>query len=173
MKNFILLLVLLCSVTIATAQTPTTETHVSKGNTNEGIGTLIPDFKFYDMENKPVTRLSLVPNAPTIFFYFDPDCDHCQLISTMITAHKELFKGMTLVLISWAEVDAIKAFPAKYLPGFPGTLIITKDSEYKIDKWFGYSETPSIYVYNKVYKRTASFKDEVEAEILVKFAKQQ
>ena len=91
----------------------------------------------------------------------------------MITTHKELFKGMTLVLVSWAEVDAIKAFPAKYFVGYPGTLLVTKDTEYKIDKWFGYSETPSIYVYNKTYKRTASFKDEVEAEILVKFAKQQ
>ena len=173
MKHVVLFFALFCAVIVAQAQTTQQPEHVSKGNTNEGIGTLIPDFRFYDMDNKPVTRLSLVPNVPTIFFYFDPDCDHCQLISTMITTHKELFKGMTLVLVSWAEVDAIKAFPAKYFVGYPGTLIVTKDTEYKIDKWFGYSETPSIYVYNKTYKRTASFKDEVEAEILVKFAKQQ
>lgn len=171
MKQFFLTFALLLTVSLSFAQT--TQPHVSKGNTNEGIGTLIPDFKFYDMDNKPVTRLSLVANQPTIFFYFDPDCDHCQLISTMINEQKALFKGITLVLVSWAEVDAIKAFPEKYIPGFPGTLIVTKDTEYKIDKWFGYSETPSIYVYNNKYTRTASFKDEVRPEILVKFAKQQ
>jgi peroxiredoxin len=170
---FLCMIALLLSATIATAQAPAPQGHTSKGNTNEGIGTLIPDFKFYDMDDKPVTRLSLVPNAPTIFFYFDPDCDHCQLISKMITEHKDLFKGITLVLVSWAEVDAIKAFPATHLVGYPGTLIVSKDKEYAIDKWFGYSETPSIYVYNNKYKRTASFKDEVGPEILVKFAKQQ
>jgi hypothetical protein len=169
MKQFFLSLILLFTTSIAFAQTE----HVSKGNTNEGIGTLIPDFKFYDMENQPVTRLSLVANAPTIFFYFDPDCDHCQLIATMITEQKELFKGITLVLVSWAEVDAIKGFPGKYLPGFPGKLIVTKDKDYLVDKWFGDSVAPSIYVYNNQYKRTASFKDEVRPEILVKFARQQ
>lgn len=170
MKQFFLSLLLMLTVSFAFAQTTP---HVSKGNTNEGIGTLIPDFKFYDMNDKPVTRMSLVPNVPTIFFYFDPDCDHCQFIATNIMAHKELFKGITLVIVSWAEVDAIKAFPGKYLAGYPGTLLVTKDKDYKIDQWFGYSETPSLYVYNKVYKRTASFKDEVEAEILVKFARQE
>ena len=168
MKNILLLLLLSICIGSATAQTPT-----SKGNTNEGIGTLIPDFKFYGMDKQPVTRLSLVQNSPTIFFYFDPDCDHCQLISTMITEQKALFKGITLVLVSWADMDAIRAFPAKYLPGYPGTLIVTQDTEYKIDKWFGYSETPSLYVYNNQYKRTASFKDETRPEILVKFAHQQ
>lgn len=171
MKQFLLAFALLLSTSFASAQT--TEQHVSKGNTNEGIGTLIPDFKFYDMDNKPVTRMSLVANQPTIFFYFDPDCDHCQLISTMINDQKALFKGITLVLISWAEVEAIKEFPGKYLPGFPGTLIVTKDKDYLVDKWFGDSVSPSIYVYNNKYLRTASFKDEVRPEILVKFAKQQ
>jgi peroxiredoxin len=172
MKHVILFFALLFSVSLAVAQAQP-EQHVSKGNTNEAIGSLIPDFTFYDMAGKPVTRLNLVPNKPTIFFYFDPDCDHCQYIATGIQTHKDLFKGITMVLVSWAEVEQIKAFPAKYLAGYPGTLLVTKDKDYKIDKWFGYSETPSIYVYNKQYKRTASFKDEVGPEILVKFAKQQ
>jgi peroxiredoxin len=169
MNQFFLAILLLLSFSPAFAQPE----HTSKGNTNEGIGTLIPDFKFYDMEGKPVTRLSLVANAPTIFFYFDPDCDHCQNIAKKITEQKDLFKGVTLVLVSWADAKAIRAFPGKHLPGFPGKLIVTKDNEYKIDKWFGYSATPSLYVYSDQYKRTASFKDEVAAEILVKFAKQQ
>jgi peroxiredoxin len=169
MKYFVLLFGLLFTATFGFAQTE----HVSKGNTNEGIGTLIPAFKFYDVEGKPVTPLTLPGGKPVIFFYFDPDCDHCQLISKMINEQQALFKGITLVLISWAEVDQIKAFPAKHLPDYKNTLFITKDSDYQIDKWFGYSETPSIYVYNAQWKRTASFKDETKPEILVKFAKQQ
>lgn len=169
MKQFLLSFAFLLCFGMLFAQ----DQHTSKGNTNEGIGTLMPNFKFYDMSNKPVTPASLPLGAPAIFFYFDPDCDHCQLIATWITQQKALFKGITLVLVSWAEVEDIKAFPGKYLAGFPGNLFITKDSDYQIDKWFGYSETPSLYVYNARWKRTASFKDETKPEILVKFAKQQ
>jgi hypothetical protein len=169
MKHIVLFFALLLTVSTAFAQ----ETHVSKGNTNEGIGTLMPAFKFYDVNNKPVTPASLPFGKPSIFFYFDPDCDHCQLISKWIVEQKALFKGITLVLVSWAEMDAIKAYPAQYLPGLTNPVFVTKDKDYMIDKWFGYSETPSIYVYNNKGKRTASFKDEVRPEILVKFAKQQ
>jgi peroxiredoxin len=169
MKHVFFILALLFSVTLASAQGE----HVSKGNTNEGIGTAIPDFKFYDALGKPVTKASLAVGKPVIFFYFDPDCDHCQLISKSIVEQKSLFRGITFVLVSWAEVDAIKAFAPKYLAGYTYPMWITKDKDYMIDKWFGYSETPSLYVYNAKWKRTASFKDEVRPEILVKFAKQQ
>jgi hypothetical protein len=172
MKQLLLSLVLMLAVGFSFAQSA--EQDKPKGqNTNEGIGTFVPDFKFYDMTDKPFTRLNLPYAHPTIFFYFDPDCDHCQLIATWINSQQELFKGITLVLVSWAEVDAIKEFPGKYLPAFTGDLFVTKDKEYQIDKWFGYSVTPSIYVYNNKGLRTASFKDETRPEILVKFAKQQ
>lgn len=176
MKNIVLFFAFLLLTTVAFAQSAaktTPEEHTGKGNTNEGIGLPIPDFKFYDALDKPVTKASLPVGKPVIFFYFDPDCDHCQLISKWIVEQKALFKGITFVLVSWAEVDAIKAFAPKYLAGYNNPMWITKDKEYMIDKWFGYSETPSIYVYNAKWKRTASFKDETRPEILVKFAKQQ
>lgn len=171
MKQLFLSLILMLTVGFLAAQT-TPEQHASKGNTNEGIGTLMPAFEFFDMSNKPIGPASLPFSTPVIFFYFDPDCDHCQQIATWLNEQAAQFKGITLVMVSWAEVEAIKAFPGKYLPDYPGSLFVTKDSKYSIDKWFGYSETPSIYVYNRHWKRTASFKDEVRPEILVKFAKQ-
>jgi hypothetical protein len=70
-------------------------------------------------------------------------------------------------------MEDLKAFPGKHLPGVTGDVYVTKDTQYKMDDWFGYSETPSIYVYNNKWVRTASFHEETKPEILVKFARQQ
>ena len=39
-----------------------------------------------------------------------------------------------------------------------------KDTAYKFDSWFGYSEVPAIYIYNKARKKTAAFTSVVSAE---------
>lgn len=167
MKNILLGLVLLFAFQFSIAQVKPSE------NTNVGIGKLIPNFKFTDISGKAVTPANLPLGKPVIVFYFDPDCDHCQLESKWVSEQKQLFKGITLLFVSWGEMDALKAFPEKHLPGVTGNLYITKDEEYRFDEYFGYSEVLSIYVYNSKWVRTASFKGETKPEILVKFAKQQ
>lgn len=167
-KVFLSILSLLLMVTWVSAQTA-----LPKGNTGVGVGKPLPEFSFTDVSGKKVTKASLPVNQPVIVFYFDPDCDHCQAQSALITQYKEYFKGITFLWVSWAELEAIKAFPGKHLPGVTGNHFFTKDTEFKFDTYFGYSETPSIYVYNRNWIRTASFREETKPEILVKFAWQQ
>jgi cytochrome oxidase Cu insertion factor (SCO1/SenC/PrrC family) len=153
--------------------TSVAQTTVPKGNTQVGIGKPLPDFSFTDVNGQKITKASLPAGMPVIVFYFDPDCDHCQQEAAWITQYKEYFKGITFVWVSWGEMDQIKAFPAKHLPGVTGTMFFTKDTDFKFDTYFGYSEIPSIYVYNKSWVRTASFREETKPEFLVKFAWQQ
>jgi hypothetical protein len=152
------------------AQGTTTVAADPSGNTKVGIGKPLPDFSFIDVNGKAVTKATLPAGQPVIVFYFDPDCDHCQLESKWISEKKEWFKGITLLYVSWAEIEAIKEFPGKHLPGMTGNVLFTKDKDYKFDTYFGYSEIPSIYVYNRSWVRTASFKAETKPEYLVKFA---
>ena len=167
MKKLLLLLVLAISAQFVVAQSTPGQ------NTNVGIGKLMTDFHFKDIKGEDFSPRNLPLGEPVIVLYFDPDCDHCQMQSKWITEQKELFKGISLVFVSWAEMDDLKAFPGKHLPGITGNVFITKDDQYKIDEYFGYSEVLSIYVYNSKWVRTASFKGETKPEILVKFAKQQ
>jgi hypothetical protein len=155
------------------ASTALAQTTVPKGNTNVGIGKPLPEFSFTDINGKKITKASLPAGMPVIVFYFDPDCDHCQQEAAWITQYKEYFKGITFVWVSWSEIEMIKEFPAKHLPGVGGPMFFTKDTEFKFDSYFGYSEIPSIYVYNKNWVRTGSFREETKPEILVKFAWQQ
>lgn len=146
--------------------------HAQSTNTNVGIGDPLPDFKFEKTDGTWITKGDLPADQPVIVFYFDPFCDHCQKEAGWITENQDLFKGITLLWASWGEMKDIVEFPKKYLPGVGGDLYITRDTEFAFDNYFGYSEIPSVYVYNKEWARTASFNAETKPEILVKFARQ-
>ncbi len=167
MKNLLVILALVFSFSILAAQPKPGE------NTNKDIGKLMTDFRFTDIKGEAFSPRNLPLGKPVIVLYFDPDCDHCQLESKWIVEQKELFKDISLLFVSWAEMEALQAFPEKHLQGITSNVFITKDDQYKIDDYFGYSEVLSIYVYNSKWIRTASFKGETKPEILVKFAKQQ
>lgn len=140
-------------------------------NTNEKIGEALTDFSFEIPTGKRLTKENLPADQPVIFFYFDPDCDHCNKQAAMLKEKPHLFEGVTLVWVSWAETHQLNIdFAKKYFMNMGTEVYVVKDVDYAIDTYFGYSEVPSIYVYNREWKRTASFKAETFPEILVKFA---
>lgn len=143
-------------------------------NTQEGIGAPLPEFAFQLPDKSWLTPAVLPENQPVIVFYFDPFCEHCNLEAGWVKENADLFKGITLIWVSWAEkVEDNVDFFKKYFMEMPTKVYVAQDVNYKIDDYFGYSEVPSIYVYNAARARTASFKAEVEPEILVKFANMQ
>ena len=116
--------------------------------------TQLPDFHFYDQGNKKFTKAQLKPNTPTIVFYFDPDCDHCQKQAGFIQKEITKFAAIQVVFVAFpASIEAITAFGRKYFPNQIGkNFHFLRDNDYLFDKFFGYSEAPSIYVFNKTGK---------------------
>lgn len=150
------------------------QAHKANVNTQEGIGTPLPEFAFELPDKSWLTPSVLPENQPIVVFYFDPFCEHCNLEAEWVQNNAQLFKGITLIWVSWAEkVEDNVAFYKKYFMEMPTKVYVARDTKYKIDDYFGYSEVPSIYVYNAARLRTASFKAETKPEILIKFAKTQ
>ncbi len=136
----------------------------------------LPDFKFQSVLSTPFTPENLAKKKPVIVVYFDPDCDHCQKQATWIAEKIESFNSINLIFVSWAEQTANLKFAETYFGKVkekvtPGMLNFTKDADYKIDSWFGYSEVPSIYIYGSDWKHKQSFKKETTVEDLLKWAK--
>lgn len=140
-------------------------------NTMEGVGTALPAFSFELPNGKQLTPEDLPKDQPVVVFYFDPDCDHCNEQARLISEKPHLFEGVTLIWVSWAENHDLNiAFGKKYFMELGTRLYMVRDTKYAIDTYFGYSEVPSIYVYNRKGLRTATFRTETFPEILVKFA---
>lgn len=132
----------------------------------------LPNFKFTDTDGKVVSPATLEQGKPVVVVYFDPDCDHCQQQAEWVRDGINLFKDIQLVWVSWGEADAVKKFEKTYFGGLEGALLhVTNDTEYSIDNWFGYSEVPSIYVYNSTWTRTKTLRKETPATEIVKWTR--
>ncbi|HQV87314.1 MAG TPA: redoxin domain-containing protein [Chitinophagaceae bacterium] len=123
----------------------------------------LPDFSFTSTKKENITPARLPANKPIIVCYFDPFCEKCITQATKIRDKAAKFSNSTMVYVSWAELEDIEAFRKKYFTGMQN-LFMCKDTEYKFDSWFGYSEVPAIYIYNKARKKTAAFTSVVSAE---------
>lgn len=134
----------------------------------------LPKFSFYDAGGKVFTQANIKPGTPVIVVYFDPDCDHCNKQAQLIKAEITKFAGVQMVWVAFpASMEAITAFGKKYFPTqFGNSFYFLRDNDYTFDRSFGYSEAPSIYVYNKARKLVKSYsKKEVAAAELAALVK--
>lgn len=115
----------------------------------------------------------IVKGNTIMVVYFDPDCDHCQQQAKWINEKIESFNNTTVMFVSWGELDAIAEFPATYLPKAVGkkNFFFAKDDAYSIDDWFGESNVPTIYTYNRNWQRTHTFTEETEVSKILEFLK--
>ena len=159
---------------MAIAHTSIAQAHEKKPNVNteKDIGAALPQFAF-ELPDLSTLTPDVLKEQPVIVFYFDPDCDHCNKQAKMVSENADQFKGITMIWVSWAlTIEGNVNFFKKYFMDMPDKVYVARDTQFAFDSWFGYSEVPSIYVYNKDFKRTASFEAETDCELLVKFAKQ-
>lgn len=127
----------------------------------------LPDFSFSAIGNKKITPASLPANKPVIVFFFDPYCDHCEKQAEWIKKDLKKLDGITLLWVSTEALEEINSFAKKYFPSSSNT-IFCGDGEFMFDQWFGYSEVPSIYVYDKNRNRVKAFDKETPVEELLK-----
>lgn len=130
----------------------------------------LPAFAFDDLSGKAFTNANLKASLSTIVFFYDPFCEHCAQQAEWIKESQAAFKNVQLVWVT-AETDvaAIQKFKETH---FGGTTLdkvyFLKDTKYKFDSYFGYTEAPGIYVYNKDGVLLKDYRKETVAYELLK-----
>ena len=131
----------------------------------------LPAFSFNDLDGRAFTKADLREDLPTIVFFFDPYCDHCQQQAKWIKEAGDQFKDIQMVWVTTeSETKASQEFSLEYFGGGKWEHVyFLIDSNFLFDGFFGYSEVPSIYIYNASGQRLKSFSKETPAEILLRF----
>jgi len=131
----------------------------------------MPDFSFQDLSGKAFTQENVKKNMATIVFFFDPYCDHCQQQAEWINDMSRDFKNIQLIWVSTETPESIGEFQKKHLNAKSLALNthFLVDTEFMFDSYFGYSEAPSMYLYDKSGKRVKSFTKETPAKILLRY----
>jgi peroxiredoxin len=144
---------------------------ITKINHKKGIAEnikTIPAFSYKSINGKVFSNSNLVENTPTIFLYFNSECEHCQSEAEQIRDNIQKFANAQLVFISFEESKKITAFATKYkLIGYDKITFLC-DSKVSFSTTFDVNSLPTVVIYDKNKKLIEKIKGEVKIENILK-----
>lgn len=110
----------------------------------------IPGFEFYKLNKTVFTNKDLPAGKMLFFFYFDPDCEHCQQAMKNLDRDYQNYKNASLYLISNADQQKIESFIDKYGPALKNkqNVTILQDTKNEFMNTFKPTRFPSMYLYS-------------------------
>jgi peroxiredoxin len=111
---------------------------------------MVPAFTFYKQDQTAFTNKNLVQDKPLFFFFFDTDCDHCQVAMTNLNQHYQEYKNAAIYLISLDDWGKINAFMDKYAANLKGKANVTvlQDTKNEFLDKFKPVKYPSMFLYS-------------------------
>lgn len=125
---------------------------------------IIPEFKFFRMDQTIFTDQDLVKGKKIFFVFFDPECDHCQRAMGIIGAKYNYFKNAAIYLVSIDSPDKINRFMNSYGQQLKGkkNILILQDKLNQFIVKFKPKKYPSMFLYS-AQKKLMDYEDEPEA----------
>lgn len=109
---------------------------------------------------------------PTVLFYFDPHCEHCQQEAEQLKKQPRAFENVQLFWLSTERLWVLRAFEKKYaLQHTIPSLIIAQISPQAADTQFGFRTVPTILIYNAEGNLVKKYVGETKMEAIVKYLK--
>ena len=130
----------------------------------------MPAFSYVTLENKIFTQKSLVQSTPTLFIYFNSECDFCNHEAEMVQQNIEQLKDIQVVFISYEPVEKIKQFASKFNLLHHDNISFLSDSKITFATTFDVKSMPCLVLYNKQNNLIEKIKGQVKIEtVLEKF----
>lgn len=117
----------------------------------------LPNFSFKTIKGLNFTEKQL-KNKPTIFIYFNSDCDYCKSEATKIKERLNEFKNTQLVFVSFEQTEGIVQFTKTYGLNNQENVIFLEDTKGEFSKIFDANTIPYILVYDTNKKLLKKFK---------------
>ncbi len=110
----------------------------------------MPSFAFKDVATGTVyTEKNIPKNKPTMFVYFNSDCDFCQHEAQMIQEHITELQNVTILFVSRNPETTIQEFAEKYhLANYPNVHFLRDEKDTFYLK-FDANSIPYMLVYSK------------------------
>ena len=130
----------------------------------------MPAFSYVTLENKIFTQKSLVQSTPTLFIYFNSECDFCNHEAEMVQQNIEQLKDIQVVFISYEPIEKIKSFAAKFKLLHHDNIHFLSDSKITFATTFDVKSMPCLVLYDKDNNLIEKIKGQVKIEtVLQKF----
>jgi cytochrome oxidase Cu insertion factor (SCO1/SenC/PrrC family) len=142
MKKLFFTFIGVCIVFTALAQTDTSQKYFKFPT--------IPKFSIVKIpDSSSFTNSQLLKNKPTVLFFFNPDCEHCQEETKKLTAKIDQLKDVQILMISILDFNSIKKFYNEYKIADYPNITMARETTYNLPGFYNIHTIPDIYVYDK------------------------
>ena len=128
----------------------------------------IPTFEYQNINGKIFTNKDLKKNIPTLFIYYNSECDFCNEEAQMIKKNIAKFTNFQLCFISFEEHNQIKSFATKYQLNIYDNVHFLCDNKITFASTFDVKSMPCLVLYNKDQKLIEKIKGQVKTETILK-----
>ncbi|MEY3501341.1 MAG: hypothetical protein RL308_3014 [Bacteroidota bacterium] len=128
----------------------------------------IPKFEYQNIKGGVFSNANLKKDTPTLFIYFNSECEFCNEEAQMIQANIAQFAAFQLVFVSFEKPTLIKAFAAKHHLNTYDNVTFLSDSKVSFANTFDVKSLPCLVLYDKNQKLIEKIKGQAKVEMIVK-----
>ena len=128
----------------------------------------IPDFSYKNINGGVFTNQNLQTSTPTLFIYFNSECEYCNEEAKMIKENVEKFQNVQLIFVSFEKPEFIKTFATKHQLTSYDNIHFVCDNKVTFSTTFDVKSLPCLVLYDKNQKLIEKIKGQTKTEILLK-----
>ncbi|CAA9198802.1 peroxiredoxin family protein [Flavobacterium collinsii] len=128
----------------------------------------IPEFSYKNINGGFFTNRDIKINTPTLFIYFNSECEYCNEEAKMIKENAEKFQNVQLIFVSFEKLELIKTFVTKHQLTSYDNIHFLCDNKVTFSATFDVKSLPCLVLYNKNQKLVEKIKGQTKTEILLK-----
>ena len=128
----------------------------------------IPNFDFQNVNGGRFTNENLIKNAPTLFVYFDSECEFCNEEAEMIKQNIDKFSTFQLIFVSIENPDKIKDFAINHKLINYDKINFLSDTKISFAPTFDVKSLPCLVLYDKDQHLIEKIKGQIKPEVLIK-----
>lgn len=123
----------------------------------------IPKFELKTLNNILFSNANLKQGIPTIFIYFNSDCDFCHHEAESISQNLSKFKNVQFVFVSFEQTEAIKKFSELHKLNNQENIFFLEDNRGEFSIQFNANSIPYILIYNQNNQLVKKHKGQLNA----------
>jgi peroxiredoxin len=128
----------------------------------------IPDFTYQNLKGESFSNKNLKTDTPTLFIYFNSECEYCNQETKMIQESVDKFRPYQLVFVSFEKPELIKTFAKKHHLLNYDNIHFVCDTKATFATTFDIQSLPCLVLYNKNQQIIEKIKGQTKVETLVK-----
>jgi peroxiredoxin len=129
----------------------------------------IPAFSLPDVNGQQFTERSLQKHTPTLFLFFDPECENCKEEFKQINIYRDSFPDCQMVFVSTLPENMILDFLERIDFQPSANMFFLRDIKAELMQTIDVKGVPSALIYDKNGKLIKNYAGQVKIETLIKY----